>query len=427
MMFRYTYPHVILLFFIGAFALLPWSAQGDVLKNRPRDLQYYATALAQEVKQGVIKTHYAQVLGALQKLDDAAVLPTDQLVDPLTPLYELLKSLNVEGREYFLVPELKLYIAQVARRFAQRIYVSVHKKKQPVAKATKANMLKRLKTTLSLLNPKQMPVAPVISHIRYVQAVVENLPDNTNQLKEDAQLLFSLVQLAIEPDIAAGGAILQTIVEKGKQIYRGKMVAEVTAAEVLGKQVIAQAAPQTLAALDELYETSKFQETKYAVIRVWGQITRTYYGSPATQPVDPQASKQAYTAYNRLIKIAKSKDIVSSPWYIQCAAITELMLLQHLLGPPFDKIVGQYLEEITVLTPKQSSAGRFLRLWNRGKGQLSTQVQCLLEHRDIVFRMGNLEYYEVVMPQDDTSAALERIEQQQKRIMKHLGVSIPAP
>ena len=395
-------------------------ATGAVSKSY--DLQAYATSLAQEVEEGVIKTNYAQVVGALQKLDDAEALPADQLVDPLTPLYELLKALNVEGREYFLVPELKLYIAQVARRFAQRIYVSVYKKKQPVAKETKANMLKQLKTALSLLNPKQMPVAPVISHVRYVQAVVDNLPDNSAKLKENAQVLLNLVQLVVDKDLAAGGAALQALVEKGQQFYRGKMVAEVTAAEVLGKTVLAQANQQMLEELTTLYEASKFQETKYAVIRVWGQITRTYYGSPATQPIDHQAAKQAYTSFDRLIKIAKSKDIVSSPWYIQCAAITELMLLQHLLGPPFDKVVGRYLGEITVPAPKQAKPKRFPRPWKRGKDQLSPQVQCLLEHRDVVFRMGNLDRYEAVIPQDDTSAALERIEQRQEKILKHFGI-----
>lgn len=426
-MLKHTYPRVILITYFGLLALVLWPALASASKQRPRNLQYYATSLAQEVEQGVIKTNYAQVVKALQELDDPDLLPTDQLIDPLTPLYELLKALNTEGREYFLVPELKLYIAQVSRRFAQRIYVSVYKKKQPVAKETRANMLKRLKTTLSLLNPKQMPVAPVISHIRYVQAVIDNLPDNRAKLKENSQALLNLVQLAVNKDLASGGAALQALIEKGKQSYRGKMIAEVTAAEVFGKTVLAQANQQMLEELTTLYETSKFQETKYAVIRVWGEITRAYYGSSTTLPVDPQASKQAYAAYKRLIRIAKSKDIVSSPWYIQCAAITELMLLQHLLGPPFDQVVGRYLGEITVSVPKQRATSPLARLWKRGKDQLPPQVQCLLEHRDVVFRMGNLAQYEAVIPPDATSAALERIEQRQKKIMRHLGISLSAP
>lgn len=102
------------------------------------------------------------------------------------------------------------------------------------------------------------------------------------------------------------------------------------------------------------------------------------------------------------------------------------MLLQHLLGPPFDKVVGRYLEEITVPAPKQAKIRRFPRPWKRGKPQLPPQVQCLLEHRDVVFRMGNLDRYEAVMPQDDTSAALERIEQRQEKILQYLGIpSLP--
>jgi len=119
-------------------------------------------------------------------------------------------------------------------------------------------MLKRLKTALSLWHSKQMPVIPVISHVRYVQAVVDNLPDNRAKLRENTPVLLNLVQLVAEKDLAAGGAALQALVKKGQQFYRGKMVAEVTAAEVLGKTTLAQANQQMLEELTMSYEASKF-------------------------------------------------------------------------------------------------------------------------------------------------------------------------
>jgi len=57
--------------------------------SKPYDLQSYATSLAQEAGEEVTKTNYEQVVGALQRLDDAEELPKDQLVDPWTTPYEL--------------------------------------------------------------------------------------------------------------------------------------------------------------------------------------------------------------------------------------------------------------------------------------------------------------------------------------------------
>ena len=376
-------------------------------------LQQKATVLAQRVREGVSRTDYEEVVSALQQLDNKRQLSVDRLVDPLTPLYELIGALNVAGREYFLVPELKLYITQVALHFAQRVYLLVCDKRRPVTKTTKARMLKQLDSTLSLLNPKKEPVTSVIHHLRCIRAIVDNLPDNTSVIETSTQVLVNLIRLALEKNMEAGVKVLQKLVVEGKRIYRGKIAEEITAVAVLSKTVLEHHDEQALLELIDLYKNTRFEETKYAALQALGRLARAHYGGSHAHAFSKEAAEQAYTAFNKLIEVAAAKNAKPS-WYIQCAAVMELILLQNLLAPEYSQVVKRYLEDMEK-TPKKNKSRK-----------KSAQIQCILRQRDDVFRMGSIGRYIVEAPKDPTAIVLERIEQQQKIIMKHLGVVAPS-
>jgi hypothetical protein len=387
-------------------------------------IQSKATELAQYVGQSVIKTNYGHLVRALQQLDDAQLLPVDQLVDPLTPLYELTKALNVAGREYFLVPELKLYIAQVAYRFAQRMYLSVYEKKRPVAAETKTAMLKHLDTTLSLLDPSKEPVTAVIFHLRYVRAVVENLPDSTSGLQANTYLLLRLIKAVIEQNAEAGVDVLEILVSKGKQIYRGKLVEEITAVEVLVKALLRYGEQQAFLDLIDLYKETGFEETQYAIMRALGALSRAYYGEQSIDSSNEEVPQQAFTAFSTLIEVATPKDLKQNDsYYVKCAAVIELILLQNLLDPQHSKVVERYLEDIAK-NDKKTPKSWFARLIAKISGTSQpSPVQCILEHRDVIFRMANIGQQHIAeVPQDSINAALERIELQQKRILEQLKI-----
>lgn len=381
-------------------------------------MQSKATELAQHVAQGVVKTHYGHVVGALQQLDDAQLLPIDQLVDPLTPLYELTQALNVAGREYFLVPELKLYIAQVAHRFAQRIYLSVCENKRLVAKETKATMLKHLDTTLSLLDPSEAPVTAVLFHLRYVRAVVDNLPEHTSALQTGGHLLLNLIKVAVDRGLEAGIDVVKMVAAVREKNHRSKLVEEVTAVEILAKAVLKHGAQQAFRDLIDWHQATQFEETQYAVMQALGRIARGYYGKEGMQWSHKEASQQAFTAFSTLLEVATPKDSVPTNGYVKCAAVVELILLQNLLDAQYSKVVGRYLSNVEE-EEKKTTQKHFAKL--RAKKTSMSSVQCVLAHRDVIFRMAYIGHQEVAaVPQDPTTAALERIEARQKTMLEYL-------
>jgi hypothetical protein len=387
-------------------------------------LQNQIMIYVQQVKEGIHNTNYDQVVSSLQQLDELHDRNLGGFLDPLSPLYELIQALNIPGREYFLVPELKLYLSQVAYRYAQQTFRIVYETRQPISKESKEAMRKQLAIILRLLDPTKEPITPVIFNLRYVLAVVDNLPDTKILLDDSIVFLLNLFKLIQSTDLEAGFAMLDTFITKGQSIYRGKQVEQITVVEALEKGVWLHEDLSLLDALQDLYKTTQFEEVRYAIIQALGRISRAYYGTLSMPHQSLQASKKAFMAFSLLLSAAipQDQEVVAASDYVRSAAVFELILLQNLLDTEHSQVVERYLKEVAAKSGQNKS-------WlARFKAKMSivpapSALQCILANRSTVFRMSHIERLVWKKPVDLMQMTLERIEQQQQAILESLQKS----
>jgi hypothetical protein len=409
----------LIIFFLFALQASPRSRTGATDHFYP--IQNQIMIYVQQVKEGIHNTNYDQVVSSLQQLDELYDRTLGGFLDPLSPLYELIQALNIPGREYFLVPELKLYLSQVAYRYAQQTFRIVYETRQPISKESKEAMRKQLAITLRLLDPTKEPITPVIFNLRYIVAVVDNLPDTNILLDESTTFLLNLFKLVQSIDLEAGFNILDTFIAKGQSIYRGKQVEQITIVEALEKGVWLHEDLSLLDALQDLYKKTQFEEVRYATIQALGRISRAYYGTLSISHQSLQASKKAFMAFSLLLSAAipNDQDDVAVSDYVRSAAVFELILLQNLLDTEHSQVVERYLKEVAAKSGQNKS-------WlARLKAKMSivpapNEVQSILANRPTVFRMSNVAKLVWKKPVDPIQMSLERIEQQQQAILKVL-------
>lgn len=366
------------------------------------------------------RTNLKAVLSSLNQLQQ---IPYDQVADPLSILHAFVNGIG-DGRENFMFLALKNAIFIEMRRMAQQVFQAVVKREKFVTPRTKAATLEKLNGFRKVLDPRNEPCASVMKNIDYIICVVDVLPENDSIAWDSLRVVASIVQAVAQKKISALKDAAAIIYQRGKELYEGTLLTQISAVEVLGISFLEQGDRRAFNQLVTFYNSTKLPAVQYEILKIFGKLTRMHYGN------EPGGNRygmkdDAYKAFTILLEAVQSTKFFPFPklWWVRCAAAEELTLLEYRLKDAnARKTVQRYLQELAVKEEKQ--AKKILRRLSRKVGQESTSdyVLCALNNSQDVYAIVSLQAQlettkEVVKSNDQM---LEEIYKDQKEILKLL-------
>lgn len=397
---------------LSAFCMAPGAAIAGIPSDR-HNTQKEAMEYVQTVKEGIQSTDYPKVMWGLQQLSSVSF---DKVTSPLSLVYDLVAALE-NGREDFMVLELKKMFTLQLRKVVQEIFLTIVKAEKYVTEDTKKNTLAKLTAFKNLLDPHKEPCISILQDFEYCINIISLLDENKSKKAEAASFVYNAIQVAVNKDVNALQALGEMVFDKLKTAYQKSLAEQIAAVEALGNMAIQTGDKKAFEELLTIYKNTKFGEVQYEAIRIFGKIARLHYGGNKDNKMFDDVAYPCFSILIEAIKPTPLFELKTNQSLPRVAATEELILLENRLDKSSQKTLATYLGQLKATEQEKLKSKKRIIGGKIGVTKNTTKVLCALDNSGEVFRLAFIEGEANWTAPEDTNQKLEKILKKQEEIL----------